>query len=79
MRRTSTPSLATYSTGRDGSLYSIGRDANGNPSAKPVLGIVDGKPYQGQVLGRATGSGVAAEGHRADQELQIPDRSTRRR
>jgi|ERR1700684_1305763 len=52
------PEPATYSTGADGHLYSIGRDANGNPSAKPVLGI-DGKPYQGQVLGRATGSGVA--------------------
>lgn len=52
------PEPATYSTGQDGHLYSIGRDANGNPQAKPVLGI-DGKPYQGQVLGRATGSGVA--------------------
>jgi hypothetical protein len=51
------PEPATYSTGKDGSLYSIGHDANGNPVAKPVLGI-DGKPYQGAVLGRATGSGV---------------------
>lgn len=52
------PEPSTYSTGADGHLYSIGHDANGNPQAKPVLGI-DGKPYQGQVLGRATGSGVA--------------------
>jgi hypothetical protein len=48
---------ATYSTGEDGNLHSIERGDDGNVVAKPVLGI-DGKPYRGRVLGRATGSGV---------------------
>jgi hypothetical protein len=47
----------TYSTGKDGALYSLEPDENGNPVAKPVLGI-DGKPFTGRVLGRESGSGV---------------------
>jgi hypothetical protein len=47
----------TYSTGKDGNLYSLEPDENGNPRAKPVLGI-DGKPFNGRVLGRDTGSGI---------------------
>jgi hypothetical protein len=49
---------ATYSTDEHGNLHSISRDPNtGAATAQPVLGI-DGKPYQGRVLGRETGSGV---------------------
>jgi hypothetical protein len=53
-----TPPAKTYSTGQDGGLYSLEPDESGNPVAKPVMGI-DGKPYRGSVLGRATGSGIA--------------------
>jgi hypothetical protein len=57
---TKSAAAKTYSTGKDGNLYSLEPDEDGNPKAKPVLGI-DGKPYQGQVLGRATGSGIAKD------------------
>jgi hypothetical protein len=48
----------TYSTDPKGNLVSLVRDPKtGATTAEPVL-TIDGKPYQGKVLGRETGSGV---------------------
>jgi len=47
----------TYAVDKAGTVHQISRDENGNPVAKPVTGI-DGKPFQGRVLGKETGSGV---------------------
>jgi hypothetical protein len=51
----------TYAVGPGGVIHSLSRDADGKAHAEPVTGI-DGKPFQGRVLGRTTGSGVDKEG-----------------
>lgn len=48
---------ATYTTGPDGTVSTLVRDADGHTHAEPVTGL-DGKPYKGKVLGRTTGSGI---------------------
>lgn len=48
---------ATYATGPGGVIHNIVRDADGHAHAEPVTGI-DGKPFQGKVLGREAGSGI---------------------
>jgi len=47
----------TYAVGPGGVIHAIVRDANGHAHAEPVTGI-DGKPFQGKVLGREAGSGI---------------------
>jgi hypothetical protein len=47
----------TYAVGPGGVIHSISRDADGHAHAEPVTGI-DGKPFQGKVLGREAGSGI---------------------
>ncbi len=48
---------ATYATDAKGIVHSITRGDDGQAKAQPVTGI-DGKPFTGRILGRATGSGV---------------------
>lgn len=47
----------TYAVGPGGVIHAIVRDADGHAHAEPVTGI-DGKPFQGKVLGREAGSGI---------------------
>ena len=51
----------TYATGPGGVIHAIVRDEDGKAHAEPVTGI-DGKPFQGRVLGRTTGSGIDKSG-----------------
>lgn len=46
-----------YATDPTGTLHSVVRQDDGTAKASPVLGI-DGKPFQGKVLGRESGSGI---------------------
>lgn len=48
---------ATYAVGPGGVIHSLVRDADGHAHAEPVTGI-DGKPFQGRVLGKEAGSGI---------------------
>lgn len=48
---------ATYAVGPGGVIHSIYRDEDGKAHAEPVTGI-DGKPFQGRVLGKEAGSGI---------------------
>lgn len=52
---------STYAVGPGGVIHSLTRDADGKAHAEPVTGI-DGKPFQGKVLGRSAGSGVDKAG-----------------
>lgn len=47
----------TYAVGPGGVIHSLYRDEEGKAHAEPVTGI-DGKPFQGRVLGREAGSGI---------------------
>lgn len=49
--------VPTYAVGPGGVIHSIVRDADGHAHAEAVTGI-DGKPFQGRVLGREAGSGI---------------------
>lgn len=55
--RASALGAPTYAVGPGGVIHSIVRDADGKAHAEAVTGI-DGKPFQGRVLGRTTGSGI---------------------
>lgn len=55
--RASSLGAPTYAVGPGGVVHSIVRDADGHAHAEPVTGI-DGKPFQGRVLGKEAGSGI---------------------
>jgi hypothetical protein len=48
---------ATYAVGPGGVIHTLVRDEDGHAHAEPVTGI-DGKPFQGRVLGKEAGSGI---------------------
>jgi hypothetical protein len=51
----------TYAVGPGGVIHSLTRDEDGTAHAQPVTGI-DGKPFQGRVLGKEAGSGIDKSG-----------------